>query len=82
VGVVSRLGVAAEVKAEMLTILDVEGWDCRRSLILVRPKDRYLSPAQRAFIHFLETERPTPSAEFLLNQPSSPSNSLPNHPSS
>jgi LysR family transcriptional regulator, low CO2-responsive transcriptional regulator len=82
VGVVSRLGVAAEVKAEMLTILDVEGWDCRRSLILVRPKDRYLSPAQRAFIHFLGTERPTPSTEFLLNQPSSPSNSHPNHPPS
>jgi DNA-binding transcriptional LysR family regulator len=67
VGVISRLGVAAEVKAGMLVILSVEGWDCRRSLILVRPKDRYLSPAQRAFIQFLETERPGPSIEALAN---------------
>jgi DNA-binding transcriptional LysR family regulator len=51
----------------MLVILNVEGWDCRRSLILVRPKDRYLSPAQRAFIQFLETERPGPSIEALAN---------------
>jgi DNA-binding transcriptional LysR family regulator len=67
VGIISRLGVAAEVKAGMLVILNVEGWDCRRSLILVRPKDRYLSPAQRAFIQFLETERPGPSIEALAN---------------
>lgn len=58
IGVISRLGVTAEVKAGMLTILDVPGWDCRRPLILVRPKDRYLSPAQRAFLDFLEAERP------------------------
>jgi DNA-binding transcriptional LysR family regulator len=67
VGIISRLGVAAEVKAGMLVILNVEGWDCRRSLSLVRPKDRYLSPAQRAFIQFLETERPGPSIEALAN---------------
>jgi DNA-binding transcriptional LysR family regulator len=67
VGVISRLGVTAEVKAGMLIILDVGDWDCRRSLILVRPKDRYLSPAQRAFIQFLETERPALSLEFLPN---------------
>jgi LysR family transcriptional regulator, low CO2-responsive transcriptional regulator len=67
VGVISRLGVTAEVKAGMLIILDVTDWDCRRSLILVRPKDRYLSPAQRAFIQFLETERPTLSLEFPSN---------------
>jgi DNA-binding transcriptional LysR family regulator len=67
VGVISRLGVTAEVKAGMLVVLDVEGWDCRRSLILIRPKDRYLSPAQRAFIQFLETERPAPSMEVLTN---------------
>ena len=36
----------------------VPGWDCRRPLILVRPKDRYLSPAQRAFLDFLDNERP------------------------
>ncbi|MDA1219257.1 MAG: LysR family transcriptional regulator [Chloroflexi bacterium] len=57
IGVISRLGVTAEVKAGMLTILNVPGWDCRRPLILVRPKDRYLSPAQRSFLDFLDTER-------------------------
>jgi DNA-binding transcriptional LysR family regulator len=59
IGVISRLGVTAEVKAGMLTILDVPGWDCRRPLILVCPKDRYLSPAQRAFLDFLDAKRPS-----------------------
>lgn len=58
VGVISKLGVVAEVKAGMLTILDVKGWDCRRPLTLVHPKDRYLSPAQRAFRQFLIDHRP------------------------
>ena len=63
IGVISKLGVAAEVRAGMLNILDVKGWDCQRPLILVRPKDHYLSPAQRAFLDFLEKERPAPSFE-------------------
>ena len=58
VGVISRLGVEAEVKAGMLTVLDVEGWNCRRPLTLVNTKDRYLSPAQRAFRQFLVDHRP------------------------
>jgi DNA-binding transcriptional LysR family regulator len=61
IGVVSRLGISAEVKAGMLTILKVEGWDCRRPLTIVHPKDRYLSPAQRAFLQFLMAERPAPA---------------------
>ena len=61
IGVISRLGVTAEVRAGMLEILNVAGWNCRRPLILVRPKDRYLSPAQRAFLEFLEKERPAPA---------------------
>jgi DNA-binding transcriptional LysR family regulator len=65
IGVISRLGITAEVRAGMLTILQVENWDCRRPLILVRPKDRYLSPAQRAFLEFLETERPALTMEAL-----------------
>jgi DNA-binding transcriptional LysR family regulator len=65
IGVISRLGITAEVRAGMLTILQVENWDCRRPLILVRPKDRYLSPAQRAFLEFLETERPALTLEAL-----------------
>lgn len=58
VGVISRLGVEAEVKAGILTVLDVAGWDCRRPLTLVYPKTRQLSPAQRAFLTFLEGQRP------------------------
>ena len=58
IGVVSRLGVTAEVKAGMLTVLKVEGWNCRRPLTLVYSKDRYLSPAQRAFRSFLIDRKP------------------------
>ena len=58
VGVISSLGIVAEVKAGMLTVLDVEGWACRRPLTLVHPKDRYLSPAQRAFREFLLANQP------------------------
>ena len=63
VGVISHLGIAAEVKAGMLVVLNVTGWACLRSLILVHPKDRYLSPAQKAFRHFLLTEHPGPAIE-------------------
>jgi len=59
--VISSLGIVAEIKAGMLIILDVEGWVCRRPLILVNPKDRYLSPAQRAFREFLIVNRPGPA---------------------
>lgn len=63
VGVISRLGVEAEVKAGMLTLLSVDGWLCRRPLTLIYPKDRYLSPAQRAFRQFLMDHRPAPNLE-------------------
>lgn len=56
VGVVSKLGVTAEVKSNMLKVLNVEGWNCRRSLYLIYPKNRYLSPAQTAFLQFLQSE--------------------------
>ncbi|PKB81366.1 MAG: hypothetical protein BZY88_06675 [SAR202 cluster bacterium Io17-Chloro-G9] len=58
VGVISRLGIAAEVKAQMLVVLEIEGWNCRRPLTLVYPKDRYLSPAQRAFRKYMLAQRP------------------------
>ena len=63
IGVVSRLGVGAEVQAGMLVVLEVNGWNCRRPLTLVYPKDRYLSPAQRAFRKFLINLRPDPSGD-------------------
>ncbi|MDA0262865.1 MAG: LysR family transcriptional regulator [Chloroflexi bacterium] len=57
VGIISALGIAAEVKAGMLVVLDVAGWDCRRPLTLIQPKERYLSPSQRAFREFLMAEK-------------------------
>ena len=60
VGIISRLGVVAELKAGMLAVLDVAGWECRRPLTLIYPKHRYMSPAQRAFRQFLLEHRPAP----------------------
>jgi hypothetical protein len=47
------MGIDAELEAGMLVVLDVAGWDCRRPLTLIQPKDRYLSPSQMAFRQFL-----------------------------
>ena len=63
IGVVSRLGIVAEVQAGMLTVLEVEEWKCIRPLTLVYPKDRYLSPAQRAFRQFLLAQGPRPGPD-------------------
>ena len=57
IGIISRLGITAELHAGMLKVLDVPGWKCRRPLTLIQPKDRYLSPSQRAFREFLMAER-------------------------
>ena len=57
IGIISRLGIAAELKAGMLVVVDVAGWDCHRPLTLIQPKDRFLSPSQRAFREFLMAER-------------------------
>ena len=61
VGVISRYGIGAEVKAGLLQVLDVEGWRCTRPLSLVYLRERRLSPAQRSFLHLLEVEHPLPS---------------------
>lgn len=63
IGVISKLGVAAETKAGMLTVLDVAGWHCRRPLTVIYLKHRHLSPAQQAFLQFLEVERPVPPVD-------------------
>ena len=57
IGIISRLGITAELRAGMLTVLDVVGWDCRRLLTLIQLRDRYLSPSQRAFREFLMVEK-------------------------
>ena len=61
VGVISRFGVGAELKAGLLKVLDVEGWSCTRPLTVVYLKERRLSPAQQAFLHLLEVVRPLPA---------------------
>ena len=62
VGIVSRYGIGAEVKAGLLQVLEVEGWSCTRPLSVVYLKERRLSPAQREFLQLLETDHPLPSA--------------------
>jgi DNA-binding transcriptional LysR family regulator len=62
IGVISHHGIAAELKARLLQVLDVRGWRCTRPLTLVYLKDRHLSPAQRAFLELLEKEHPLPSS--------------------
>lgn len=57
IGIISLLGISAEVKAGLLVVLDVAGWSCKRPLTLIQPKDRYLSPSQRAFREFLMSDR-------------------------
>ena len=56
IGIISKLGIAAELKAGMLTILDVADWDCQRLLTLIQAKDRYLSSSGRAFREFIMYE--------------------------
>ena len=55
IGVISKLGVAAEIKAGLLTILDINEWSCQRPLFLVSHKNRPLSPSQKSFVDFLQT---------------------------
>lgn len=62
VAVISRMGVTAETRAGMLVTLPVVDWDCRRPLTLIYPKDRQLSPSKRAFLEYLQNERPSPLA--------------------
>ncbi len=62
VAVISRMGVTAETRAGMLVTLPVVDWDCRRPLTLIYPKDRQLSPSKRAFLEYLQDERPSPLA--------------------
>ena len=61
VGVISRYGIGAELKAGLLSVLEVDGWHCTRPLTLVYLKEKRLSPAQREFLHLLEKEHPLPS---------------------
>jgi len=57
IGVISKLGVSAEVKAGLINVLNIEDWSCHRPLFLVSHKNRPLSPAQKSFVDFLEARR-------------------------
>ena len=59
-GLLSRFAVTADAMAGLLRVLQVEGWECRRPLVVFYRRDRELPPAQRAFLDFLKTERPLP----------------------
>ena len=59
IGVISKLGVTAEVKAGTLKVLTVKDWSCKRPLLLVKPKTRHLSPSQEAFLTFLDQTKPS-----------------------
>lgn len=50
---ISSLAVQEELKAGKLCQLDVDGWNIRRPLWLVRPIERYLSPTGKAFLESL-----------------------------
>ena len=59
IAVISRMGITAETRAGMLVVLPVADWDCHRTLTLIYPKERQLSPSKQAFLEYLLAERPT-----------------------
>ncbi len=66
VGVVSRNGIKSELMAGLLNVLEVKDWECFRMFYIIYLKDRHLSAVQRAFLNFLEQEKPpcpTPKAK-------------------
>lgn len=50
---ISSLAVQEELAAGTLRQIEVDGWDIRRPLWMVRPIERYLSPTGRVFIDSL-----------------------------
>ena len=60
-GTVSKFGAEPDLSAGLIQVLSVQGWDCRRPLTVFYREDRHLPAAQRAFLRFLEEERPLPA---------------------
>ncbi len=56
-GVVSAFAVTPDVAAGFVTVLDVQDWECSRSLSVFYRDDNHLSSAQRAFLQFLQTKQ-------------------------
>lgn len=59
-GLVSIFGAEPDVTAGTITVLDVDGWECKRPLVVFHREDSHLPPAQKAFLEFLREERPLP----------------------
>ena len=59
-GTVSTFGTAPDTVAGMITVLNIDGWECRRPLNVFYRQDTHLPPAQSAFLDFLRDERPLP----------------------
>ena len=57
-GLISKFGVEPDVRAGFIEVLDVAEWECRRPLIVFYRDERYLPAAQRAFLRFIQEERP------------------------
>ena len=59
-GVVSKFGATPDVAGGFIVVLAVDGWECRRPLTVFYRQDKRLPSAQRAFLRFLQEERPLP----------------------
>ena len=59
-GIISKFGVLPDTTAGFITVLDIPEWQCRRPLTVFHRDDKYLPSAQRAFLRFLQEERPLP----------------------
>ena len=59
-GMLSKFGVVPDTVAGFIQVLDVGGWKCQRPLTVFHRDDKHLPSAQRAFLRFLQEERPLP----------------------
>jgi DNA-binding transcriptional LysR family regulator len=59
-GMVSKFAVTPDTLAGFLKVLSVEGWRCTRPLTVFYRDDKHLPSAQRAFLRFLQEDRPMP----------------------
>ncbi len=59
-GMVSKFSAAPDIKGGFITTLPIEDWSCHRPLTVFYRMDQHLPAAQRAFLRFLQEERPLP----------------------
>ena len=61
-GLVSKFSAATDIAGGFIKALAVEDWTCSRPLTVFYRRDKHLPSAQRAFLRFLQEERPLPPA--------------------